>query len=251
MEWLKNLWKKIVESDNEPFIKKIEHLKKTIQELTSQLLQLQETIEEQQTMIKEYEETLSNEDFEDELRTYWQTKIPHNNNFKYNGRKCLIDPRILFTPIDNTIPRISGAETNDETVLRGMKLVRQTITYDIDKNVHDAQEWWSFPYETWKLRRGDCDSQAILLASVLLKSGVPAWRVRIVAGDVVYGKGVVGHCWCCYLREKDNKWLVLDTTYYFSEKGRLWKSAEKYMSTWFSFDVDNIYIKDEMDRDGN
>ena len=247
MNIIKNIWNKIITINDEEIRKP---LQQRIQKQQQIIQQLQTTIQYREKIIKQLQKELTKKQEpskEEQLKKYWQNKIPHNNTFRYKGRKFLIDPRILFTPIDNSLPTIHG-KNNDEIALNSLKWVKMNINYSYDKNVYGENEWWAFAYETLNNKKGDCDSQSILLANILLHNGVPAWRVRIVAGDVKYRGKTAGHCWVTYLKEENNKWYVLDATYYFNSNGKLWKRAEKYIDTWFSFDTENIYIKDKMDR---
>ena len=65
---------------------------------------------------------------------------------------------------------------------------------------------WQSPEETEMMKKGDCEDGAILIANMMLMSGVPYWRIRLNAGDVQGG----GHAWVTYLRESDNQWIILD-----------------------------------------
>jgi hypothetical protein len=51
----------------------------------------------------------------------------------------------------------------------------------------EATDFWSYPAETLANRRGDCEDGAILLANLLLQSGIPYYRVLIC----IYGDHVV------------------------------------------------------------
>lgn len=92
-----------------------------------------------------------------------------------------------------------------------------------------------------------CEDGAILMANIMLKSGVPYWRIRLNAGDVQGG----GHAYVTYLREKDNKWYVLDWCYWYGDSvnfKKTWKDAKKYFGIWFSWSSKYGFMKDELDR---
>ena len=73
---------------------------------------------------------------------------------------------------------------------------------------------------------------------------MPPWRVRLNAGNVQGG----GHCWVTYLREVDNKWIILDWCYWYTKNGVEWKTAEKYYDIWFSWNYDFVFLGDKLDR---
>jgi len=88
--------------------------------------------------------------------------------------------------------------------------------------------------------KGDCEDGAILMANMMLLSGVPYWRIRLNAGDVEGG----GHAYVTYLRETDNEWYILDWCYWPSESANFkkkWKDAQKYFGIWGSWNTKYIY----------
>lgn len=159
----------------------------------------------------------------DPLEKYWNERRPVTN-WRYKARdKTLVDPRIFFQ-YDNTLPSYSNLKTNDEKAINCLAWVNKNIKYTL-KDEKDG-EYWKFAYETLRDKRGDCDDGAILIACMMLSSGVPYWRIRINAGSVKGGN----HCYVTYLKESDNEWYVLDWCYWFAPLGVKWKLAEKYYS---------------------
>jgi len=64
-------------------------------------------------------------------------------------------------------------------------------------------------------------------------------------------EGSAGHCWVTYLRELDNKWIILDWCYWSDESkdlNLLWDKAEKYFDIWFSFNTRYIYLDEDFER---
>ena len=191
-------------------------------------------------------------DEDEELREYWEFKRPKTNDFRYaaraaqyGGPRILMDPRVFFTPIDDAIPIVHG-DTNDEKAYNALRRVVFNVRYKTDQELYGATEHWPFAYETLHLRQGDCDGGAILMANIMLKSGVPEWRIRLCAGSVKGG----GHAWVTYLRESDDKWVILDWCYWPQDSlsGLLWKDAENYFRIWFSWNNTDIYANDFLDR---
>jgi predicted transglutaminase-like cysteine proteinase len=189
----------------------------------------------------------------DPLETYWNTKRPATNNYLYPARlvvdgsyNALVDVRVFYTPEDSTIPKLAGGNNHDDLAMICLDYVINNIRYISDITLFKTAEQWLFAFETLNLGGGDCEDGAILLANIMLKSGVPYWRLRLNAGSVQGG----GHAWVTYLRESDNTWYILDWCYWSSEsrKWLKWKDAEKYFDIWFSFSRDNIYAADMLDR---
>jgi len=189
---------------------------------------------------------------EEELETYWNNKRP-KSNIKYPGRpirnsltRILINPRVFFTN-DNSIPSISG-KTNDEKARNSLLWVINNVRYTSDSSQFKVPEVWLFPFETLKLKKGDCEDGAILMANLMVKAGIPYWRIRLNAGDVKD----FGHVWVTYLRETDNKWVILDWCYYPTAKVRslnkLYSNAEDYFKIWFSWNSKFIFRGDKLDR---
>jgi predicted transglutaminase-like cysteine proteinase len=187
----------------------------------------------------------------DPLIDYWDNKRPKSDDYRYKGRAIWgqtvntgVDPRIFYTPVDNLIPVVDG--TNDEKSMKALQWVIDHIIYVTDTTNFKKEEEWLLPFETMTIKTGDCEDGAILLANIMLKSGIPYWRIRLNAGDVKGG----GHCWCTYLRESDNQWTILDWCFYPEDalKGLLYKDAENYYDIWFSFSTKYIYINENFER---
>jgi len=171
---------------------------------------------------------------DEEIEEYWNSKRP-KTKWTWKARplftdasvKVTVDPKIFYTN-DDRLPTFKGGY--DEIAIECLDWVAENIEYTKDSE----GEFWQFAFETHKRRKGDCEDGSILIANMLLMSGVPYWRVRLNAGNVLGG----GHAWVTYLSEKDNKWYVLDWCYWYNEsKGLIkeWKDAEKYFSIWGSW----------------
>jgi len=126
------------------------------------------------------------------------------------------------------------------------KWVVQNIVYVGDEDLSpDRGEFWLFPAETLKRRRGDCEDGAILTVSLCLALGIPADRIRVAAGWVDPGRGAAagGHAWATYRRESDDAWVALDWCYYPDADVQVpnkipLKGRDEYFAgdrVWFSF----------------
>ena len=188
----------------------------------------------------------------DALETFWNDKRP-KSDLTYgarpvygSGNNIEVDPRIFYT--NDKMPVIAGL-TDDDKALNSLNYVIANIVYTSDTTQFKDSEMWMFAFETLNTKKGDCEDGAILLANLMLKSGIPYWRIRLNAGDVQGG----GHCWVTYLRESDNTWYILDWCYWANESqnfGRTFKDAQKYFDIWFSWNVKYIYQDENFERTG-
>jgi len=191
----------------------------------------------------------------DEQEEYWNNKRP-KQNITYSGR-CLpnqtdrtfeTDVRIFFTPYDNQLREIVNKNwtgigkpiegSNDEKALKCLKWVRKNFKYESDKSVTGLSEFWMFPFEALKYGKGDCDDGSILLANLMLCSGIPYYRIRLNCGDVKAGAKKEGHCFVTYCRETDNQFVVLDWCWYKDipiSQRKLHQDEKDYYGCWFSW----------------
>lgn len=199
---------------------------------------------------------------EQELQNFWNTKHPVNP-VVYTGRaipsicptckghsikeRVNIDVKTMVTVNDCMITDIINrnnlkGNTHDETVLKIQKWIVSNIKYIGDDLSQGTMEYWQFPFETITCGVGDCEDGALLIATLAIAAGVPAFRVRVVAGMVQEAPTAPqgGHGYVCYLRESDNQWVVIDWCYLedsakpVSEKPLL-KDNSYYKEMWFSF----------------
>ena len=158
-----------------------------------------------------------------------------------------IDLRNFINPYDSFIPKVDG-KTDEEKAVNGLKIILDNIKYIDDKSDYGFQEYWSYSYQTWSRKKGDCEDMSILLHNILLKSGVPYWKIRLTCGNVDDGKGKVGHCFVTYYYEKENKWVLLDCCYYPNslpiELRKDYKEEIFYKETWFSWNQKYCFTKD-------
>jgi len=238
MSWLDDYYSK----DERAKIKELEEVisKKTIL-LDSNIV----IFNENQLIISNLKQTIDsiNEKkvIEEELEVYWNNKRP-KSTIKHPARPIRnssilvpVNPRIFFTN-DSAILNVSGT-TNDEKAKNSLLWVIANIKYTSDSIQFKIPEMWLFAFETFKLKMGDCEDGAILLANIMLNAGIPYWRIRLNAGDVKD----FSHVWVSYLREKDDQWVVLDWCYYPTAQvkslNKLYKDAENYLTTWFSWNL--------------
>jgi len=78
------------------------------------------------------------------------------------------------------------------------KFVVRFLDYVGDEEASDCPEFWQFPFETLQSGIGDCEDGAILMASLMIQAGIPAYRVKVCAGYVQESPTAPqgGHCYC-------------------------------------------------------
>jgi hypothetical protein len=76
------------------------------------------------------------------------------------------------------------------------------------------QDFWQFPDETLWVKEGDCEDRALLVASLLLASGVSGYNVRVALGKLRVSKKSAkyrnyDHAWVMYKNE-EGRWTILE-----------------------------------------
>lgn len=146
-----------------------------------------------------------------------------------------VDLRNFIQEDDSTIPTVSGLD-DDSKALSALTLVIASIKYLSDKEDYGYPEYWAYGYQTMKRKKGDCEDGAILLHNILLKSGVPYWKLRITAGNVSTGEG---HCYLVYYVESLDRWVALDWCFFPNTRPVVeredYKESKIYGDVWFSW----------------
>jgi len=236
MKTIEELESQIIEKDKE-ITQLNENLYKDNEAMTGmakEILELEEKIK-QLTAPKNPKEDETNNKYPKTNLTY----LRHETDMDYQ-----IDLRDFFMLMDNLIP-IVGGKTDDEKALNGLKWVIDNIKYIPDKSdkSYKFDEYWAFPYQTLKHKQGDCEDGAILLANILVKSGIPYWKVRLSAGNVTGG----GHAYVTYYCEEKNIWVILDWCYWPNilpiNQRKDYKDETNYQDVWFSWNTKYCFTK--------
>ncbi len=116
-------------------------------------------------------------------------------------------------------------ETPNETALAIQNFVCNFLKYKYDDLTAEVPEFWLFPFESIQAEIGDCEDGAILIASLLINAGIPSWRVKVTAAEVIADPifapsdtEVGGHSYCLYLADRSEserklEWVILDWCY--------------------------------------
>lgn len=87
-----------------------------------------------------------------------------------------------------SITQYSGDRTRAEVALA---VVHENVTYATDQEMHGMSDYWQYPAETLISGEGDCEDQALLLASVLEAMGIDTVLV-IEPGHAIIGVYIGG-----------------------------------------------------------
>ncbi|MFW9826783.1 MAG: DUF4332 domain-containing protein [Candidatus Thorarchaeota archaeon] len=116
-------------------------------------------------------------------------------------------------------------KTPNETALAIQNFVCNFLKYKYDDITAEVPEFWLFPFESIQAEIGDCEDGAILIASLLINAGIPSWRVKVTAAEVIADpifapseSEVGGHSYCLYLADRPDserklEWVILDWCY--------------------------------------
>lgn len=182
---------------------------------------------------------------------YYNNKYPKVNlTYKRieTDSEYQVDLRDFISPFDNNIPFISDKD-DDDIALQGLLWIIKNIKYinDSSLSTYKTNEYWAYVYQTLSHKMGDCEDGAILLYNILLKSGIPYWKIRLSAGFVknLTTKEKIGHCYLTYYCEKTDRWVVLDWCWYPNqlkvENRKDYKDEESYSDVWFSWNQKYCY----------
>lgn len=194
----------------------------------------------------------------DLLRDYYNNKYPTSPIF-YNGRvlsgsnkRFKVDVRNFFTLNDENINNIVKSlkltsQTDNQKALTCLKWIIKSFPYKSDTTNYGLGEFWCMPYESLSKMSGDCEDGAIILANLLLLSGIPNWKVRINCGYVFepISKKQIGHAYLTFYDEESEKWVIMDWCYYTNLKKIIdreeYKKESMYQEVWFSFNDKNSW----------
>ncbi|MFW9879195.1 MAG: DUF4332 domain-containing protein [Candidatus Thorarchaeota archaeon] len=116
-------------------------------------------------------------------------------------------------------------ETPNETAFAIQNFVCNFLKYKYDDITAEVPEFWLFPFESIQSEIGDCEDGAILIAALLINAGIPSWRVKVCAAEVIADpifapsdSDVGGHAYCIYLADRPDserklEWVILDWCY--------------------------------------
>jgi len=146
-------------------------------------------------------------------------------------------------------------DTPNDTALAIQNFVCNFLKYKYDDIASECPEFWLFPFEAVQSEIGDCEDGAILIAGLLINAGIPSWRVKVCAAQVMADpifapsdSELGGHAYCIYLADRPDserklEWVILDWCYLqdpeilITEKplARNGGTEDAYRDIWFTF----------------
>jgi hypothetical protein len=161
--------------------------------------------------------------------------------------------RHYLAPHDNKIKSLAmsitdTSDSNDEKMYKIEQWVYNNIDYQYDSVNYGSEEYWAEPAQTLRKGSGDCEDHAFLIHSLGLNAGVDPDRLRTYGGVVAWqneegGLSAGGHGWTAYRKESDDKWTILDTTFFVTDKPldqRLsLENNMKYVEDYFFVNLNN------------
>lgn len=136
-----------------------------------------------------------------------------------------------------------GTKNFDDVIINVIRYVKNRCVYLSDEKNFGKVDYWADAYETWKLKRDDCDGQNALIYVLASLVGMPCLNLWCVLGDTKLGY----HYWNIYFSPKTGKWYPIDSTFYpdlksFSEGRLLFKiDNSRYTRIDFIFNEKSIY----------
>lgn len=132
------------------------------------------------------------------------------------------------------------SDSSDTKMFKIEQWVQENIEYKTDIENYGQVERWAYPIETLKRKSGDCEDQAFLIHSLGIAAGIEPEKLRTYGGLVFDPNNTVpgGHGWTAYMRETDNKWIALDSSYFpisdpLSERTPLSKDLKYIDDFWY------------------
>ena len=282
MNMFKKLWFAIVSSDNKPLIDKIDALtissaKKTkeiaranevIEHRNKEIVALHNLVDDLNTKIVRLEKELVEDGKHSSISAYnkWLTTNVRPANIMYDfgkGRKrvhtifkeSIKDEGIIRTFVTDDLGFDGSKYANADNLVYSFnhRLSSKFPTrqyYDSDKHLYGKIEYWAAAKETIsKLRTNnksfDCDDSMTLRYSCLyylLKDYFPndMWRLRGFIVDIWTGGG---HALLGWVKEGPNDWVPIETTFYDTKSGFIWKNnytIESQMLYQIRYSFDHI-----------
>ncbi|MDM8564396.1 transglutaminase-like domain-containing protein [Candidatus Halobeggiatoa sp. HSG11] len=205
--------------------------------------------------------------------SFWNNKW-RQSPITYTGRalrgsteRIVCDVKCFITPNDTILDEIIRdyrlrKSTHNDTAHAVQKFVVNFLDYVGDDDASECPEFWLFPFETLQSGVGDCEDGAILIASLMLKAGIPAYRIKVAAGYVQASPTAPqgGHAYCVYLADRsygNQDWVVLDWCYY--EDSRIAPEDKPlarrggyrgcYKDIWFTFNNEFSWNQSSLEID--
>jgi hypothetical protein len=250
MNWIKNLWNKIISSNDDQYIEQISQLKNLrkldiskIEELNKELSSKTEQnnilinennektailndnlleISNLENLLEQYIDKPDVETYDIDVKSNDYPYLPKWKVYYWNNDKVTTKD-IDFTPTkfykiwsDEMYKFFNNAikdcKTFDEKVVKLRDIIRKRVVYKRDvSSKGNPSENWRLPPETFYGQIGDCEDNTILWIAACKMCGLPADRVFNATGYVKWLGKEAGHSWGV-AKFDDGNWYVVDST---------------------------------------
>lgn len=205
---------------------------------------------------------------------YWNNKwkkevvIYEGRNLYSNSEKQSCDVRIFITHNEQILDYVLDnnnlrKQTFNDTQLQIQDFVTKNIKYKSDDSNNKSPEFWQFPFETIQSGLGDCEDGQILIQSLLIRQGVPQYRVKVQQGYVLPGptQPQGGHAYCIFLEDPigdTQEYRILDWCFYPDNsipvsRKPLAKNGgvqNQYKEVWFTFNSEYSWTNTSLQISG-
>jgi len=128
-------------------------------------------------------------------------------------RRTLHEDIVAYAKKNGVHSDVLGSRAQGSFDLRAA-MVNGFVSHHVAYRPVGKSDYWQFPDETLFLRGGDCEDRALLIAALLITSGVSSYNVRVAIGQVrlrVRGRKPADHdhAWVAYKNEA-GRWQILE-----------------------------------------
>lgn len=149
-----------------------------------------------------------------------------DKNYDVDVREFLVSERnvVMRRALENDIRKLITEQEGDVAFFNSRKpgsfdyrasMIAEFVSKKIKYERTDTIDPWQFPEETLCLKSGDCEDRALLLASLMLASGISPYNVRVCLGKMRLHfnkpkKPVdCDHVWVMY-KSESGQWQVIE-----------------------------------------
>lgn len=109
-------------------------------------------------------------------------------------------------------------------------VITEFVSKKVEYRLTEGLDPWQFPDETLSLLSGDCEDRALLIASMLLASGISSFNVRVALGKFRAWFGEkhedIDHVWVMY-KDEAGKWQVIEPAAHVARSNKKSKKVGK------------------------
>ena len=140
----------------------------------------------------------------------------------------------------NSCEEFKAIKGLDDRAVAILSFINERLTYVGDSVTWKVEEKWQTPYETHKIRKGDCEDGVLLMAAYFYFSEIPSYQWRVECGLVNSpNRWEVGHAYLVYTSERSGLEFAMDWCYYCNLKSLRDRYSldidSNYRESWFAF----------------